>query len=540
MIPSNARATSPGDEAIALATRYLRPVLSGGSNLSIPIRAATFWLLLGAIAFCGIPASLARRSPQPTTLESWHKGPVRYLMNRTETRTFRRLKDDDARMAFVHRFWDRRDPDPRTPENEARLLFWSRVAEANRRFSDAVLPGWKTDRGKIFILLGPPNDIDERGNYNTGQINATRGLLRWHYDGLARAATRAKTIVAFTQQGDGDWHLTADPKLSSIYLNINEGVDDGYFATARASLQSFADVAPWGGSTLGTAMDLGRLQEVPTERELLKAVVSSEQFLGNYSGTFRASQLARPGASSSILVLTLALRKAELHPSFDGSAAGMSQRFVVSATLRPTGGQNSLGQIDIPEEAFVAEPSPDPADPWLRFQALRPVPPGRWALSGVIVDRMGGGAATQYGTVDVPQSDPRLPLLTGPVLATAIHEAGGAPGAGTHPFRTESHIIVPRMDSKLGSADRFALFLEVFPAHDDPGVVSLDWFFERSAREDGPFEQQGGKGHLDDARGTRAWDFPPGKLAPGWYRITFTARAPSGGESRRTIAFSVR
>src|SRR5262245_35664367 len=83
------------------------------------------------------------------------EGPVRYLLTKDEDDAYRLLKTDEERAEFIRTFWASRDPDATTPENEYRTLFYARVAEADRVFTDSTKPGWKTDRGKIFILLGP-------------------------------------------------------------------------------------------------------------------------------------------------------------------------------------------------------------------------------------------------------------------------------------------------------------------------------------------------------------------------------------------------
>jgi len=87
----------------------------------------------------------------------WSEGPVRYLLTSEEQREFLELESTEEIAAFVERFWERRDPDPLTPENEFRDEFQRRVASANQLFADTTKPGWKTDRGKIYMLLGPPD-----------------------------------------------------------------------------------------------------------------------------------------------------------------------------------------------------------------------------------------------------------------------------------------------------------------------------------------------------------------------------------------------
>src|SRR5437762_910532 len=104
--------------------------------------------------------TLSLLASQPITgkksdqLSAWSDGPVRYLLSHREEQDFRKLPDDTARALFIVRFWHRWDPTPGTLENETRREFWRRVLEAKRRFKGSVRPGWITDQGRIFILLG--------------------------------------------------------------------------------------------------------------------------------------------------------------------------------------------------------------------------------------------------------------------------------------------------------------------------------------------------------------------------------------------------
>ncbi|MDQ7006894.1 MAG: GWxTD domain-containing protein [Acidobacteriota bacterium] len=508
-------------------------------------RGSTFRGLVGSLVLLALllaapfaPAAKGRKGHQPTSLREWHKGPVRYLMNRSEARLYRRLDSTAERLAFIRRFWDRRDPDPRTPANEARLTFWARVAEANRKFDDTPLPGWKTDRGKIYILLGPPNDTEQRQDYDTGERNTiNRGLLRWHYQGLQNAATRAHTVIAFVRDDDNDWRLTRDPRLNSVFLDIN---DVNSTEGLPKSIERLIRNVPWGGGTLATAMDLGRLQEVPTEADLLRAVVRAEAFVGSYQGTFVATPITTP-AGDSLLALTLAVARSDLAPAWDGSAMGLSSRLAATAELRPLGEPDGRpARIEFDEAAFGTEPAPaSRGDAWLRLQAVKVVPPGRWKLSALVFDRRGGGAAPIYGEVRVPAPQPAAPRFTGPLLARRIEDPA-RDGQEYSPFRIHGSLVVPRLDTELSADDPFALFVEVTPPPDAPQVPILEWQLERADNEQGPYQPLGAAGRDPHGLGPRAWRLPAGKLEPGHYRIRFGATLPGGERTERVITFVVR
>lgn len=97
--------------------------------------------------------------PANTGAADWAEGPVRFLMDEKEKRAFLGLSDDSDRRAFVNDFWARRDPDPATSVNEFQVEFYRRVQYAEANFSTESVRGAQSDRGMVFLLLGPPSYI---------------------------------------------------------------------------------------------------------------------------------------------------------------------------------------------------------------------------------------------------------------------------------------------------------------------------------------------------------------------------------------------
>ena len=101
------------------------------------------------------PLPAARLSPKYL---KWLEHEAVYIISSVENKEFNRLTTDAERDAFIEKFWKLRDTDSSTQENEFRKEHYARIRHANERFADGV-PGWKTDRGRIWILHGPPDDI---------------------------------------------------------------------------------------------------------------------------------------------------------------------------------------------------------------------------------------------------------------------------------------------------------------------------------------------------------------------------------------------
>ena len=134
---------------------------------SIPTLPALVLVLVPALGGCasggGAPSAndpgLANVRLGPD-YSHWLLGPVARMASPDEIAAFRALEDDYAAIAFVEAFWERRDPDPGTPRNEARLAFERRIREADRRYGEAGVLGRRTPRGTIHVLYGAPESID--------------------------------------------------------------------------------------------------------------------------------------------------------------------------------------------------------------------------------------------------------------------------------------------------------------------------------------------------------------------------------------------
>ena len=100
----------------------------------------------------------------------WLEEVVPYIITDVEKKVFENLPNEEERGRFITRFWEKRDPDPATPENEFKTVYFKRIALANKNFGTSGISGWRTDRGKIFILLGPPQEIQR--DFNPASTNA--------------------------------------------------------------------------------------------------------------------------------------------------------------------------------------------------------------------------------------------------------------------------------------------------------------------------------------------------------------------------------
>ncbi|MFB3829346.1 MAG: GWxTD domain-containing protein [Bryobacteraceae bacterium] len=106
------------------------------------------------------------RKELETPYRKWLNEDVSYIITDEERTAFKRLQTDEEREQFIEQFWLRRDPTPDTAENEFKEEHYRRIAYANERYASGI-PGWKSDRGRIYITFGPPDEIESHPSGGT-------------------------------------------------------------------------------------------------------------------------------------------------------------------------------------------------------------------------------------------------------------------------------------------------------------------------------------------------------------------------------------
>ena len=150
-------------------------------------------------------------------------GDVSIIISDEERKTYQQLTSDEQRQKFIISFWLRRDPTPGTPANEFKEEYDRRVAYANKLFSTASgIPGSQTERGKMYILNGPPDEIVSHpsgGTYNRpadqgGGVTNTLPFETWRYRNINGKG--ANVIYEFVdKQMNGNYTLEYDPGANS-------------------------------------------------------------------------------------------------------------------------------------------------------------------------------------------------------------------------------------------------------------------------------------------------------------------------------------
>ncbi len=160
------------------------------------------------------------------TYKKWLNEDVAYIITPEERQAFLQLSNDEERDQFIEQFWLRRDPTPDTAENEFKEEHYRRIAYANEHFA-AGIPGWKTDRGRIYIIWGKPDEIEshpsggmyQRDQAEGGGTTSTYPFERWRYRYLEGIGN--EVILEFVDQCMcNEYRLAMDPNEKDALLNV--------------------------------------------------------------------------------------------------------------------------------------------------------------------------------------------------------------------------------------------------------------------------------------------------------------------------------
>jgi len=271
-VPQTSSAPVPGPAAAAADSKSVTPAESGAKVTPdtpvVPAAAQGDPLKRPLTEKQKKANAKALKQELSSTYKKWLNEDVRWIITPEELSAFKQLSNDEERDQFIEQFWLRRDPTPDTPENEYKEEHYRRIAYANEHFA-AGKPGWMTDRGRIYIVFGPPDEIDAHpsgGDYNRpmeegGGETSTYPFEDWRYryiEGLGSNNDQQVIIEFVDTCMCNDYHMTIDPNEKDALLHTHNA---GLTMYEQMGLTSKADrIAGITNSTLGpnSGMDTTR------------------------------------------------------------------------------------------------------------------------------------------------------------------------------------------------------------------------------------------------------------------------------------------
>jgi GWxTD domain-containing protein len=412
-----------------------------------------------------------------TPYRKWLNEDVAYIITDEERAVFKNLQTDEEREQFIEQFWMRRDPTPDSMENEFKEEHYRRIAYANERYASGI-PGWKTDRGRIYITYGPADEIEshpsggtyERPPEEGGGTTSTFPFEKWRYRYIEDIGT--DIIIEFVDPTmSGEYRMTMDPSEKDALLYVPNA---GLTLMEQMGLADKADrFNRTDGTRLGTAFggqtermnqftrleQFAKLQRPPkTKFPDLEAAISSHISYSILPMNVRVDFF--PVTDTSVFTtVTVQFENKDLQfKNKDGvqkAAVNILGR-LTTMTRRPVASFEETVEVMSPAEMLQ-----DFAKRKSIYQKNVPLAPGTYRLNVVAKDVEGGNLSSFEQAVTVPRIDPDKLASSSLVLADVIEKVPNR-SIGTGQFVIGSSKVRPRMGEVFKRDEKLWIFLKLY------------------------------------------------------------------------------
>jgi GWxTD domain-containing protein len=374
--------------------------------------------------------------------DAWEKTDVAYIISDDERQAFHRLSNDEEREQFIEQFWLRRDPTPDTEENEFKEEHYRRIAYVNERFASGI-PGWKTDRGMIYIKYGPPDEIESHpsgGSYQRpieqgGGSTTTYPFETWRYRYIDGIGTNV--VIEFVDQTmTGEYRMTIDPQEKDALQHV-----PGYVAP---NLQT----GPNQFDRIELVSNLGKPPKVRFT-DLETAVTTNIRY-NTLPIKVRTDFI--PVTPTSILSnITIQLDRKDLQfRETDGVAKAMVSLYARIGTV-------SRRRVHVLEDVISVEGTSGLA----LYQKSVPLAPGKYRLSIAARDVNGGNTTTYEAAIDVPPFKEDQLAASSLILADLM-ERVPARGIGTGQFVIGDTKVRPRVSETFTPDEKLGIYIQLY------------------------------------------------------------------------------
>src|SRR5271168_382222 len=492
--------------------------------------------------------------------KQWLNEDVIYIISPEERNAFLQLDTNEEREQFIEQFWLRRSSNPDLPENDFKEEHYRRIAYANEHFASGI-PGWKTDRGRLYIMWGPADEVDAHPSGGTYDRPMEEGggstttypweTWRWRYlEGIGE-----NVIIEFVDpSGSGEYHLTMDPSEKDALLHVPGA---GLSLLESMGMASKTDrFTRSDGTNLPTALggtpasmdefnrlDLyAKIQKPPDVKfKDLEAIVTARIVRDQLKFTWR-TDFMKVTNDTVLVPITIQVSNGQLNfQSKDG---------IHSATMNVFGRVSTLtGRVVQTFEDPVSKDFPDSLfQQSLKLQSIYqkavPLRPGLYRLDIVIKDVQSGNVGVVNTRLAVPRyADEKLDAST-LILADQLEHVP-AKQIGTGQFVLGSTKVRPRLDSEFTTADRLGIYLQVYNLKSDDKTHKSDAKFQftvkRGAGQIMQFKETSGDMKQSGDQITIERLLPLATLTPGKYIIEVIATDTLSNQSiTRTAEFTVK
>jgi GWxTD domain-containing protein len=419
--------------------------------------------------------------------QNWLDQDVRYIITPEEEQAFKLLGTDEERDAFIEQFWLRRDPTPDTEENEFREEHYRRINYANERFAAGV-PGWKTDRGRIYIVWGPADEIESHPSGGTYQRESSEGggttstfpFERWRYRYLEGIGN--EVIIEFVDTCMcGDYHISIDPNEKDALLHTPGGGNTLNEQMGLSNRSSRMMGIPGGANPQGLTNSGGKEFDAierfakltappPVKFKDLEEKVNTK-IRYNLMPFDMRSDFIKVTADTVLVPITIQIKTKDMtfiqkegiqraSVNIFGRISTLTGR--VASTFEDTVGVDEPNELL--EKALLTSQ--------IYWKAI-PLKPGMYKIDIAVKDVNGDRVGTLVRSIRVPEFDDEK-LSSSSLILADLMERVPAKSVGAGNFIIGDTKVRPRLDSADGKPasfkrdQRLNIFLQVYNLQQDP------------------------------------------------------------------------
>src|SRR5436309_4801264 len=488
--------------------------------------------------------------------KDWLEKDVAYIITDEERKAFKKLQTDDERERFIEEFWRRRDPDPDTDENEFREEYYERIAYANEHFASGI-PGWKTDRGRIWIMYGKPDETEShpaggaynRESYEGGGSTSTYPFERWFYRYLAGVGSGIE-IEFVDPTGSGEYRIARNPDEKDALLHVPGA---GLTLAEEMGLSDKSDrISNLGGvgtpnyqreqdSPFSRLQILSDLQRPPQIKfNDLASAVNTPVIEDNPLNFDVRVDFFRQSDERVITAFTIQTENQNLVFK-DSGGLQQAELNIYGKITHVSGRRAGIFEDPVTTRATPQELA-EAKGRKSAYQKAVALAPGHYRVDVIVRDITSGATGVRHVGFEVPKYDTSKLSTSTLVLAAKLEGLGDQPAVGM--FTIGNVKVIPNVSSTFHRGSPVGLYMQIYNAGIDQTTlrpsVDVEYALMKDGKELGK-QMEDWRGNSDSGqRLTLAKLIDSRGMAPGDYSIEVRVRDRVSGQSLvQTAKFTV-
>ena len=412
-----------------------------------------------------------------TPYRKWLDEDVLYIITDDEKKAFLHLSTNEEREQFIEQFWQRRNPDRESPDNTFKEEHYRRIAYADEHYASGI-PGWRTDRGRTYIIWGPPDSVESHpsgGSYDRppeqgGGETSTYPFEIWNYRYL-EGIGQDVNLEFVDPTVSGEYRLTMDPcekdalaKVPNAGLTMAETLGQSTKANRFLNTDGTTCGAPLGGRP-ASWNEFDRISQFakigappPLKFKDLEPLVSARVLRNQLNFSYRTDYM-RVTSDTVLVPITLQIPNRQLtFQSKDGVHSAVLEVFGRVSTLTGRVLQTFEDTInrDFPESLLRASLQGQSV-----YQKAVPLRPGLYRLDLIVKDVHSGNVGTTYTSIKVPRYEEDKLTSSTLILADQI-ERVSSKQIGLGQFVIGETKVRPRLDQTFGKEERLGVYVQIY------------------------------------------------------------------------------